>query len=245
MPMAALRGTCSCSDTCRSGYGIPCMAEESSHTPEKPIRIVVVDDHGVLRAGISRLISERDDMHIVGQAADISGAQEKVEVTRPDVLVLDISLGSENSLDALPAMLVKSSSTRVLILSMHDDPAWVQEAFAAGAHGYLLKDAAETDLIDAIRLIHGGETYVQPALGARLARAAMEAEADPLSDREREIARLLALGHTNQEIANQLYLSVRTVETHRAHIMTKLRLDSRAELVQWALDSGLIGSASR
>lgn len=221
------------------------MSEAPAPAPDHPIRIVVVDDHGVLRAGVMRMLAERDDMQVVGQAADVAGAEEKVEVTRPDVLVLDISLGDDNALDALPVMLAKSSTTRVLILSMHDDPVWVQTAFGAGAHGYLLKEAAETDLIDAIRSIHAGETYVQPALGARLARAAMEGPSDPLSDREREITRLLALGHTNQEIATQLYLSVRTVETHRAHIMTKLRLDSRSALVQWALDAGLIGSASR
>lgn len=141
-------------------------------------------------------------------------------------------------------MLAKSTGTRVLILSMHDEASWVQEAFAAGAHGYLLKDAAETDLIEAIRTISSGETYVQPSLGARLAKAALAGPSDPLSDREREIARLLALGHTNHDIASQLYLSVRTVETHRSHIMTKLRLDSRAELVRWALDSGIIGAQS-
>jgi two-component system, NarL family, response regulator NreC len=134
------------------------------------------------------------------------------------------------------------------MLSMHDDPAYVRAAFEAGASGYVLKEAADSDVVAAVRSVAAGERYVHPALGAKLVAAEAEerrrAEADPLSDREREVLRLLALGHTNQEIAEMLYISVRTAETHRAHIMQKLRLSSRAELVRYALDSGLIETSA-
>ncbi|MBC7643973.1 MAG: response regulator transcription factor [Thermoleophilia bacterium] len=220
------------------------MANISSPDKSTAASIVLVDDHGVVRAGLARLIEAHEDLILVGQAANSHSALEVVEIKRPDIVVLDITLGHENALDVLPAMLAKSKLSRVLILSMHDDITHVQDAFAAGAHGYLLKEAAETDLIDAIRLLLQGETYVHPTLGARLARAAIAGPPDPLSDREREVARLLSLGHTNQDVSSQLFLSVRTVETHRAHVMAKLRLSSRAELVQWALDSGLIGQTS-
>jgi two-component system response regulator NreC len=135
----------------------------------------------------------------------------------------------------------------VLVLSMQDDPRYVREAFEAGASGYVLKEAADAEVVGAIREVAGGGRYVHPALGARLVAADAEerarADADPLSDREREVLRLLALGHTNQEIAKMLYLSVRTVETHRAHIMQKLRLTTRAELVRYAIDTGLLEEA--
>jgi len=132
----------------------------------------------------------------------------------------------------------------VLVLSMQDDPSYVREAFAAGASGYVLKEAADEEVVAAVREIANGRNYVHPALGARLVAAEAQeraaAEADPLSDREREVLRLLALGHTNQEIAKMLYISVRTAETHRAHIMQKLRLETRAELVRYALAHGLL-----
>jgi two-component system, NarL family, response regulator NreC len=131
-----------------------------------------------------------------------------------------------------------------LILSMQDDPAYVREAFAAGASGYVLKEAADAELVAAVREVAAGQRYVHPTLGARLVAAEADERArleeDPLSEREHEILRLLALGHTNQEIASQLYLSVRTVETHRAHIMQKLRISTRAELVRYALERGVL-----
>ena len=144
----------------------------------------------------------------------------------------------------MPAVLQAAPDVKVLVLSMQDDPRYVREAFEVGAAGYVLKEAADTEVVGAIRAVAAGERYVHPALGARLVAAEAEerkrAEADPLSEREREVLRLLALGHTNQEIAKMLYISVRTAETHRAHIMQKLRLSSRAELVRYALENGLI-----
>ena len=204
------------------------------------IRVVLVDDHGIVRAGLVNLLDACDDIEVVGQAATVDAALEKVEVTRPDVVVLDITLGADNSLESLPELIRLGRGPNVLILSMHDDVASVHAAFAAGAQGYLLKDAASDELVEAIRTLAGGGRYVHPVLGARLAQASLDTPNDPLTDREREIVKLLALGHTNQDVAKQLFLSIRTVETHRAHAMGKLRLGSRAELVRWALDHDLL-----
>lgn len=212
---------------------------------ERVLRIVLVDDHGVVRAGLERLLTEHDGFECVGQAATVRDALEVVEVKRPDVVVLDIDLGEESSLDSLQEMLGRAHKPKVLILSMHDDVKHVQDSFAAGADGFLIKNSAETDLADAIETLARGERYLHPVLGAKLAQAALAGPDDPLTDREREIARLLALGHTNQEVAKQLFLSVRTVETHRGHTMTKLGLASRAELVQWALDHDLIAASGK
>jgi len=217
-------------------------AAESRPT-DTPARVVLVDDHGVVRAGLRRLIAETDDFEVTGEAGTLRDAIETIEVKRPDLVVLDITLGSDDALEAMPDILKKARGAKVLILSMHDDAEHVQNAFAAGADGYLLKDSAEADLIHALRTLHRGERYVHPTLGARLAQAALRGPDDPLTDRERDIARMLAMGHTNQDIASQLYLSVRTVETHRAHVMSKLQLKTRADLVQWALDRKLIGAS--
>jgi DNA-binding NarL/FixJ family response regulator len=148
----------------------------------------------------------------------------------------------ESGIDGLPKLLHESPETRVLMLSMQDDPSYVREAFAAGARGYVLKEAIDAEVVAAVREVAAGNRYVHPALGARMVAADAAARAadaaDPLSDREREVLRLLALGHTNQEIAKQLYISVRTAETHRSHIMRKLQLSTRAELVRYAIEHG-------
>jgi two-component system response regulator NreC len=150
----------------------------------------------------------------------------------------------QSGLEAIPTLLDEHPETKVLVLSMQDDPHYVREAFAAGASGYVLKEAADNEVVQAVREVAAGGRYVHPELGARLVAAETEqlrrAEEDPLSEREGEVLRLLALGHTNQEIAKQLYISVRTAETHRAHIMQKLRLSTRAELVRYALEHGLL-----
>jgi len=152
----------------------------------------------------------------------------------------------KTGLEALPTLVHEQPDVKVLVLSMQDDPRYVREAFAAGASGYVLKDAADTEVVSAVREVARGGRYVNPELGARLVAAEAaerrRAEEDPLSDREREVLRLLALGHTNQEIARHLYISVRTAETHRAHIMQKLRLSSRADLVRYAIEQGLLES---
>jgi DNA-binding NarL/FixJ family response regulator len=208
------------------------------------VRVLIVDDHAVVRAGLRLLLEAEDGLEPVGEAGSARDAVFQARATTPDVILLDVVMPDQSGLDVLPTLLHEHPETKVLILSMQDDPQYVKQAFAAGASGYVLKEAADTEVVAAIREVAAGGRYVHPELGARLVVAETEAERradeDPLSDREREVLRLLALGHTNQEIASQLYLSVRTAETHRAHIMQKLRLSSRAELVRYALDQGLL-----
>jgi len=208
------------------------------------IRILVVDDHAVVRSGLKLLLSAEPDLEVVGEAGNARDAVFEVRAQKPDVVLLDVVMPGESGIEAVPKLLHESPETKVLVLSMQDDPNYVREAFAAGASGYVLKEAADAEVVDAIRQVADGGSYVHPVLGARMvaadAQAKAAAAADPLSDREREVLTLLALGHTNQEIAKQLYISVRTAETHRAHIMQKLRLQTRAELVRYALQQGLL-----
>jgi two-component system, NarL family, response regulator NreC len=208
------------------------------------IRVVIVDDHAILRSGLSRVLSAEPDIEVVGEAASADRAVFEALASKPDVIVMDVVMPGKSGIEGVPAVLQAVPGVKVLMLSMQDDPRYVREAFEVGASGYVLKEAADTEVVGAVRAVASGERYVHPALGARLIAADAEerrrAEDDPLSEREREVLRLLALGHTNQEIAKLLYISVRTAETHRAHIMQKLRLTSRAELVRYALENGLI-----
>ena len=207
-------------------------------------RVLIVDDHAVVRAGLKLLVDGQNDLETVGEAGTARDAIFESRSLKPDIVLLDVVMPDQNGIEIVPQLLKENPDSKVLVLSMQDEPRYVREAFEAGASGYVLKEAADSELVAAIREVAGGGRYVHPELGARLVAAESEerkrAEDDPLSDREREVLRLLALGHTNQEIAKQLYISVRTAETHRAHIMQKLRLQSRAELVRYALDQGLL-----
>ena len=208
------------------------------------IRVLVVDDHAVVRTGLRRVLDAEADIETVGEAPNAERAVFEALESKPDVVLMDVVMPGKTGIEGLPALLQALPDTKVLMLSMQDDPQYVREAFEAGASGYVLKEAADTDVVEAVRAVAAGERYVHPALGARLVAADSEerrrAESDPLSDREREVLRLLALGHTNQEIAELLFISVRTAETHRAHIMQKLGLSTRAELVRYALEHGLL-----
>jgi two-component system, NarL family, response regulator NreC len=208
------------------------------------IRVLIVDDHAVVRTGLRRVLDAEADIETVAEAPDAERAIFEAIENAPDVVLLDVMMPGKSGIEALPSLLQAVPAAKVLILSMQDDPRYVREAFDAGASGYVLKEAADTEVVGAIRAVAAGEQYVHPTLGARLvaadAEARRRADADPLSEREREVLRLLALGHTNQEIASMLYISVRTAETHRAHIMSKLGLGSRAELVRHALAEGLL-----
>ncbi|MFN8223094.1 MAG: response regulator transcription factor [Gaiellales bacterium] len=208
------------------------------------IRVVIVDDHTVVRSGLKLLLDREGDIEVVAEAGTADEGVRAVRLEKPDVVLLDVVMPGRSGLDAAPQILDAAKSTRILVLSMQDDPSYVREAFASGASGYLLKEAADTELVQAIREVAAGGRYVHPTLGARLAQAEVEASRraadDPLSDREHEVLRLLALGHTNQEIAKKLFISVRTAETHRAHIMQKLGLGTRAELVRYALANGML-----
>jgi two-component system, NarL family, response regulator NreC len=207
-------------------------------------RVLIVDDHAVVRSGLKLVLDADEQIEPVGEAGSARDAIFEARSLKPDVILLDVVMADQSGLEIIPQLLHENPETKVLVLSMQDDPRYVREAFDAGASGYVLKEAADSEVVAAVREVAGGGRYVDPELGARLVAAESaerrRAEEDPLSEREGEVLRLLALGHTNQEIAKQLYISVRTAETHRAHIMQKLRLSSRAELVRYALDRGLL-----
>jgi len=208
------------------------------------IRVLIVDDHAVVRAGLKLLLDAEEDIETVGEAGTADEAVRLARSLKPDVVLMDVVMPGKSGLEATPGVLASAPEAKVLVLSMEDDARYVHEAFAAGASGYVLKEAADTEVVQASREVANGGRYVHPVLGARLvtaeAKARQKADEDPLSEREREVLRLLALGHTNQEIAKTLYISVRTAETHRAHIMQKLRLSTRAELVRHAISEGLL-----
>ena len=215
---------------------------------DSPVRVLIVDDHAVVRTGIRLMLVQEPDIEPVGEAGSAREAIFEARSVNPDVILMDVVMPDGNGLEAIPTLLHEHPDVKILVLSMQDDPRYVREAFDAGARGYVLKEAADVEVVTAVREVARGGRYVHPELGARLiaadADAARKAEEDPLSDREREVLRLLALGHTNQEIAQQLFISVRTAETHRAHIMQKLRLTSRAELVRYAIAQGLLEQPS-
>ncbi len=200
------------------------------------IRIVLVDDHAIVRSGVRRLLEESGDFEVVAEAGDGPEALRMVRRHTPDIVVLDIGLKTGSGLDVLPE--IREAGPRVVILSMQDEPAYARQAFERGAQGYVLKDAADEDLVAAIHAVLDDRIYVHPGLAARLV---LRQPGDELSQREREILRLIALGYTNQEIAKKLFLSVRTVEAHRRHILDKLRLQTRADLVRYALENRIVG----
>jgi len=204
-----------------------------------PIRLVVADDHAVVRSGLRLLLEAEDDFSVVAEAGEIDTAKRMVGAHRPDVLVLDLNMPGPPSLPVIPEL---AQQTAVVVLTMQNDPAFAREALQSGALGYVLKEAADAELVQAIRAAADGRTYLNPELGARMAAAPAEPAGPPddLTEREVEILRLIALGHTNADIGRQLYLSVRTVESHRAHIQQKTRRTTRSELVRYALDNSLI-----
>jgi two-component system response regulator NreC len=220
------------------------LDSDGEHDPaggsSETIRIVIADDHAVVRSGLRMLLDAEPDFEVVAEAGDVDAARRYVLGHHPAVLVLDLNMPGGSSLEAIPVIRAQSPDTQIVVLTMQEEPAFARQALGAGAAAYVLKEAADSELVEAIRRAAVGETYLNPALGARIAREPPPGPPDDLSDREVEVLRLIALGHTNSEIAQQLYLSVRTVETHRSHIQQKLRVSSRAELVRYALHRGLI-----
>lgn len=210
---------------------------------DAPTRILLVDDHAIVRGGLRRLLDAESRFEVCAEAGTGREAVELADLKRPDVIVLDVGLPDADGLDLIEELRRKARGCFVLVLSMHDDAERVERSFSSGADGYLVKDAAEDELLTALDALVAGERYLYPPLGAALVRAASAPPKDPLTDREREVVRLLALGHTNAEAAKTMYLSIRTIESHRAHAMAKLRLDTRADLVAWALERGLLDDA--
>jgi len=202
--------------------------------------IVLADDHTVMRNALRLLLDAEPDFEVVAEAGDADSALRFVRGHKPTVLLLDLNMPGRSSLDAIPDIQEASPRTEIVVLTMQNEPAFARRALQAGVRGYVLKEAADSELVQAVRSAAAGDTYLQPALGARLASVPDSRESDALSERERDVLRLIALGHTNAEVAEQLFISIRTVESHRAHIQQKLRLSSRAELVRYALDRGLV-----
>jgi len=210
--------------------------------PPTPIRIVLADDHAVVRSGLRLVLENEPAFEVVAEASDVDSARRYVRGHRPAVLVLDLNMPGGSSLEAIPAIREESPRTQIVVLTMQDEPAFARQALSTGALAYVLKEAADDELVEAVRRAAVGESYLNPKLGARVAKEPAPGPPDDLSQREVDVLRLIALGHTNAEIAEQLFLSVRTVETHRSHIQQKLRLSGRAELVAYALDRGLINA---
>lgn len=210
-------------------------------TTSQPITVVLADDHQVVRSGLRLLLESEQRFDVVGEAGDVPSTLETVIARRPQVLILDLNMGGESSLDSIPALRQQAPETQIVVLTMQENPAFARAALRAGAIGYVMKDAADGELMNAVTLAASGRTYLNPEVGAKLASAPPEdGRPDNLSPRELEVLKLIALGHTNTEIASTLFLSVRTVESHRAHIQQKTRLSTRAELVSYARDHGLL-----
>jgi two-component system response regulator NreC len=220
--------------------------EQSTTRAERADRdkttVVIADDHTIVRQGLRLLIDADPTMQVIAEAGTVSDAERLTRAHRPTVLVLDLNMHGESGLEAIPRLRETAPETGIVVLTMQDDPGFARQALQTGALGFVLKEAADEELLEAIRLAAVGENYLNPRLGARLAAQPAQSSTPPddLSDRETEVLRLIALGHTNTEIAEQIFLSTRTVETHRAHIQQKLRRTSRAELVRYALEHGLV-----
>lgn len=202
-------------------------------------RILLADDHAMVRAGLRSVVTEDPRCEVVAEAGSLAELKARTATEHPDLVLLDLTLGKDNGLEAIPYLLGVPAPPRVIVLTMHDDPAFARDALGRGAHGYLLKEAAADELGRAIETVMTGGTYLHPELGARMA-AGRPSPADRLTERERDVLRLLALGHTNAEIAKDLYISLRTVEAHRSGLRTRLGATTRAELVEAARRLGLV-----
>lgn len=203
------------------------------------ITIVLADDHTVVRRALRLLLEEEPDFEVVAEADDADAAVRYVRGHKPTILILDLNMPGKPSLEAIPEIQEGSPNTQIVVLTMQKEPGFARQALQLGVLGYVLKEAADDELVQAVHRAAVGETYLQPALGARLAAEPDSGKGD-LSERETDVLRLIAFGHTNTEIAEKLFISVRTVETHRAHIQQKLGASSRAELVRDALARGLV-----
>jgi two-component system, NarL family, response regulator NreC len=215
----------------------------------RPIRVLIADDHSVLRAGLRMLLTAQSDIDVVGEAADGVEVTQRARTLRPDVVLLDLSMPGPRSGNVIRAVLRACPTTRVLILTMHDDAAYLRSALSAGAAGYLVKKAADTELLSAIRAVHAGRTFVDLTQSAGVPPLSVSGQVagqppKKLSRREREVLRLVAQGHSNQQVADKIRLSVKTVETYRTRLSEKLSLKGRAELYRFAAESGILDSES-
>jgi two-component system response regulator NreC len=206
---------------------------------ERQITVVLADDHNLIRVGLRSMLEEETDLRVIGEGADSAAALRLAADRRPDVLVLDLQMPGADPTRDIEGLRVSVPATAIVVLTMHSDPRKARELLRAGAAGYVLKQAAERKLTEAIRIAAAGGSYIDPELGGEMAKL----EADPLDDlseRERELLRLLALGHTNREIGEQLFLSVRAIEVNRAKLLEKLGIESRPDIVRFAIDNGIV-----
>ena len=208
------------------------------------VKIVLADDHQIVRSALRVLLEDQPDFHVVAEAGDVETALRFIRPHRPDVLILDLHMPGPPTLPAIARIHELSPDTRVLMLTMEHEPGFARQAMQAGASGYVVKDAADSELVHAVRLLAAGHTYLDPGIGGQLAAELPPAPWPPdgLSERELEVLGLVAFGHTNKDIGNRLSISVRTVEAHRIHIHRKLGIPTRAGLVRYALDLGLIAA---
>ena len=205
------------------------------------IRLVLVDDHQVVRGGLRRVLEAQPGWSVEAEAGDMDHALRAVLGHKPDVLLLDLNLGGVSSLEYIPELLERSPGMRIVVLTMQTEPGYARDALRAGASAYVLKEAAEDELVTAVKAAAEGRTYLNPRVGAMLAAEPAESETEGgLTRREQEVLRLLALGHTNAEIADQLFLSQRTIDSHRASVQQKLDVSTRAELTRYAMEHKLL-----
>jgi len=205
------------------------------------ISVLIVDDHWLLRAGLRSRLENEPGIAVVGEADTAERAVVMARKLQPNLILLDLLMPRTSGYDAIPDLMKVAPDSKILVVSSQAAPSSVRRALSAGAAGYVPKRSSDRELVDAIRLVADGAGYVDPELGAKLVSDNSAPALEPLSERERDIVHLLALGYTNQEIGKKLFISVRTVDTHRAHIMRKLELETRAELVMFALANGVIG----
>jgi two-component system, NarL family, response regulator NreC len=229
-------------DTCVNGG----PRSRSSSGDVTTVTVVLADDHAVVRRGLRALLDAEEDIEVVAEAGDVGATVRKTRGYKPNVLVLDLNMPGGSGLEAIPKVLEVSPSTRIVVLTMENEPQWARAALRAGALGFVLKEAADTELLDAVRAAVGGHPYLNPRLGVRIATEpeAPNGSPDGLSDRELEVLSLLTLGYTNSAIANKLFLATRTIESHRWHILRKTGRTTRAELVSYAREHGLFDWAS-
>lgn len=211
--------------------------------PDRSIKVLLADDHTIVRQGLKLILATHADLEVIGEAANGNEAVELARKLSPDIVLIDVAMPEVNGIEATRRMVEANSRLKVLVLSMHKEPVYVREILRAGARGYILKDAIDTELISAIRSIARGDGYISPAVSGALLSDFRQNVTDPvhlLSNREREVLQQIAEGKTNKEIAGKLNLSVYTVDSHRGKIMEKLNLHSTGELVRFAIKNGLV-----
>ena len=211
--------------------------------PQKGIRVLLADDHTIVRQGLKLILSAQPDLEVIGEAANGREAIDLAQKLHPDIVVMDVAMPEVNGIEATRRMVQNEPRLKVLVLSMHKEAVYVREILRAGARGYILKDAIDTELLNAVRSVARGDGYVSPAVSGALLSDYRKNVTDPLdllSNREREVLQLIAEGKTNKEIATRLNLSVYTIDSHRGKIMEKLNLHSTGELVRFAMKHGVV-----